>query len=73
MSRFDWPGLMRAGLCGLRLPPEQFWSLTPAELRILLGAGSGAQRALSRQGLEALEAAFPDDTKVGTDDGSRRD
>ena len=30
MSRgFDWPGLMQAGLKGLRLTPDQFWRLTP--------------------------------------------
>jgi len=33
----DWPGLMRAGLHGLRLTPAQFWALTPVELMIMLG------------------------------------
>ena len=32
--RFDWPGLMQAGLRGLGLTPDQFWRLTPLELRI---------------------------------------
>ena len=32
MSAFDWPGLMRAGICGLGLRPAEFWALTPAEL-----------------------------------------
>ena len=38
MSRIDWPGLMRAGLGQLRLTPDQFWRLSPVELRIMLGA-----------------------------------
>ena len=37
---FDWPGLMRAGLIGLRLKPAEFWALTPAELRLMLGEGA---------------------------------
>ncbi|SFT45057.1 rcc01693 family protein [Sedimentitalea nanhaiensis] len=59
MTGFDWPALMRAGLQGLRLKPEDFWKLTPAELRLLLGQG-GAQAPLSRAGLETLLAAYPD-------------
>ncbi len=43
--RFDWPGLMRAGMRGLGLRPAEFWALTPAELRLMLGeeraAGDG--------------------------------
>tara|TARA_R110002096_G_scaffold160465_8_gene326690 strand:+ start:1255 stop:1407 length:153 start_codon:yes stop_codon:yes gene_type:complete len=39
----DWQALMRAGLHGLGLAPDVFWSLTPAELRMMLGdAGAGA-------------------------------
>lgn len=59
MSRIDWPGLMRAGLHGLRLTPEQFWRLTPAELAVMLGVG-GKGQALGRDGLEALMTRFPD-------------
>ena len=58
MSRFDWPALMRAGLTGLRLAPAQFWALTPAELRLMLGK-EGAP-ALTRTGLDALMAQWPD-------------
>ena len=57
--RFDWPGLMRAGFQGLRLPPEAFWSLTPAELRLMLGEGQGP-RPMGRARFEALVKAFPD-------------
>lgn len=65
MRQFDWPALMRAGLLGLRLSPEQFWALTPAELRLMLGEGGGAP--MQRKGLEALMAAYPD-TGKGQDD-----
>lgn len=59
MSRFDWPALMRAGMQGLRLTPEAFWSLTPAELRLMLGQAAGLT-PMNRDGLEALIAAYPD-------------
>lgn len=58
MSGIDWPGLMRAGIHGLGLAPEAFWRLTPAELRLMLGAE--AQAPLTRARLEELAAAFPD-------------
>ncbi|WP_212525984.1 rcc01693 family protein [Actibacterium sp. MT2.3-13A] len=59
MTAFDWPGLMRAGLCGLRLRPGEFWALSPAELMLMLGAGA-VPAPLSRARLEELAAAFPD-------------
>lgn len=59
MALLDWPGLMRAGLCHLRLRPAEFWALTPAELQLMLGARAGPP-PLSRGGLEALMAAYPD-------------
>lgn len=58
-SAIDWPGLMRAGLRDLGLRPKQFWSLTPAELRIMLGIEAQA-RPLTRARLEELAAAYPD-------------
>lgn len=59
MSRFDWSALMQAGLHGLGLKPSEFWALTPAELRVMLGQVQG-HRPLARDGLEALMQAFPD-------------
>jgi uncharacterized phage protein (TIGR02216 family) len=59
MSGFDWPALMRAGMQGLRLRPDEFWRLTPAELRLMLGQGGG-HGPMRRAGLEALMAAWPD-------------
>ncbi len=55
----DWRGLMVAGLHGLRLRPDQFWRLTPAELAMMLGHTT-AQGPLGRSGLDALMRSFPD-------------
>lgn len=63
----DWGGLMRAGLCGLRLTPDQFWRLTPAELSLMLGQADAA-RPMGRGALDALIARFPDTLK-GQDHG----
>ncbi|WP_299559724.1 rcc01693 family protein [uncultured Sulfitobacter sp.] len=60
---FDWPALMRAGFHGLRLTPDAFWALTPAELQLMLGAGGGGTAPLLSGGLDALMAAYPDKQK----------
>ena len=65
----DWPGLMRAGIGGLRLLPRDFWGLTPAELRVMLGLGAAAVPPLSRARLAELAAAFPDGERM---DGTGR-
>lgn len=70
MQGFDWPSLMRAGMRGLGLRPEDFWALTPAELQVLLGEGSGS-RPLGRSRLDELMAAFPDDPRGATPDKER--
>ncbi len=61
----DWPGLMRLGLGVLRLTPDAFWTMTPAEFRHALeGAGlvPVGGTALGRDRLAELMAAFPDST-----------
>ncbi len=58
----DWPGLMRLGLHDLRLPPDRFWALTPAELLVILGQAE-REAPLGRTRLEELVAAFPDCTE----------
>lgn len=63
---FDWPALMRAGLHRLRLNPETFWALTPAELQVMLGANP-SNSPLLRAGLEALMSAYPDTQKENED------
>lgn len=57
---FDWPGLMRLGMVQLRLTPEVFWALTPAELMLLAGA-EATPGVMTRAGLSALLARFPDE------------
>lgn len=59
MSSLDWPALMKAGLGGLRLTPDQFWRLTPAELAMMLGLAD-APTPLGRDRLDALLAQYPD-------------
>ncbi len=71
MARLDWPGLLRAGLQGLRLTPAEFWRLSPIELKLMLGA-EGREAALTCAGLEALAAAFPDQKGPDIDDGHSR-
>ena len=70
MSRIDWPALMRFGLAELRLSPETFWELTPAELQTYAGETSGAA-AMSRAGLDALLARFPDQGREDAPDGGQ--
>lgn len=59
MSGIDWPELMKAGMGGLRLTPDQFWRLTPAELALMLGMAD-APTPLGRARLDALVAQYPD-------------
>jgi uncharacterized phage protein (TIGR02216 family) len=67
VNQFDWPALMRAGLIGLRLSPDDFWALTPAELQLLLGQADRGTGPLNRAGLDALLAAYPDIKERPTD------
>lgn len=56
----DWPALMQVGLRVLGLRPAEFWALTPAELRLMLGQGDQATSVLNRARLDELLAAYPD-------------
>lgn len=56
----DWAGLMRAGLHGLRLHPDQFWALTPAELGLMLGLAPQSAPRMSRDRLADLARRYPD-------------
>lgn len=55
----DWPVLMRAGIRGLGLRPNEFWALTPVELELMLGKPAGVA-PLKRARLDALLADYPD-------------
>jgi len=71
VTGLDWPALIRAGLVGLRLDPDVFWTLTPAELQLMLGPIQPDRPMLS-DGLEALMAAWPDEgpaNRGSVDDG----
>ena len=61
-DRIDWQNLMRLGLGALRLPPEQFWAMTPLELSLAL-EGAGLKPiggfALDRGTLDRLMRAHP--------------
>lgn len=59
-GRFNWPDLMKIGLHQLGLRPDEFWALTPVELLLMVGAVKPAQQMLTRQGLDALCALYPD-------------
>lgn len=63
MTKIAWPALMRAGLHDLGLHPTQFWTLTPAELQLMLGRGAQTGPLLGA-GLKALMAAYPDDPRT---------
>ena len=69
---FDWPALMRAGLQGLRLRPDDFWALTPAELMLMLGEPAGGV-PMGREGLQSLMASFPDENGGCRNGGCRDD
>ena len=44
----------------MRLTPEQFWTLTPYELRLMLGHTEPTQSAMDRDRLTQLMQDFPD-------------
>ncbi len=59
---FPWDAAMRFGLGRLRLSPDHFWSMTPAELAAAARAHASPRLpSLDRQGLAMLLALFPDD------------
>ena len=69
MSAVAWPDLMRLGLVQLRLSPEAFWKLTPAELMFLASGGEVRPANMTRNALDELMALYPDKQKQGPDDG----
>lgn len=59
MSGFQWADLLRAGVQGLGLRPDQVWSLSPGEFRLMMG--DHALPTMGRDRLAELLLAFPDD------------
>ena len=66
---FDWLELLRAGMRGLGLKPNEFWALTPAEFWLLLGPEAG-DMPMGRRRLDELAHAYPDElADIGAEDG----
>ena len=60
MTPFPWEATMRFGLGVLRLPPRDFWRMTPRELAAAWGALVGDRGPLGRTELDGLMERFPD-------------
>ena len=61
MQPFPWKQAIGFGLGVLRLPPEQFWRVTPRELAYAIEAASGRSAPLDRAALKQLMKRYPDD------------
>jgi len=59
MAQLDWAAMLRFAVRQRGMTPAAFWALTPAELMLMVGEGSGT-RPLTRNRLMELQAAFPD-------------
>ena len=65
VAPFPWRQALAIGLGVLRLPPEQFWRMTPREFAAALrGLYGEPQAPLDRAALEALAARYPDKRKI---------
>lgn len=62
MSGLPWADLLRLGVGDLRLAPDVFWNLTPAELMLLAGMDTDPSGAQNRAGLDRLMGLYPDET-----------
>lgn len=61
MKPFPWRQAIGFGLGVLRLPPKDFWSLTPRELALAIAAVKGpVATAPPRAALDALMTKYPD-------------
>lgn len=61
MQPFPWKQAIGFGLGVLKLPPEQFWRMTPRELAYAIEAVTGRTAPLGRDGLAALMKRYPDE------------
>lgn len=61
MKPFPWAHAIGFGIGVLRLPPEQFWRMTPRELAYAVAAVRGPNREpMNRTALDHLMRRFPD-------------
>ncbi|WP_084465886.1 MULTISPECIES: rcc01693 family protein [unclassified Aminobacter] len=58
--RFPWDDVIALGLGLLRLPPRDFWTMTPRELAHALRFLRGDQTPPTRAALAELMRMFPD-------------
>jgi uncharacterized phage protein (TIGR02216 family) len=63
MQPFPWKQAIGFGLGVLRLPPEQFWRMTPRELAFAIEALRGHGTPLGRGTFEQLMKQYPDDIR----------
>jgi uncharacterized phage protein (TIGR02216 family) len=61
MTPFPWAQAIGFGLGILKLPPEQFWRMTPRELAYAIQAVSGRGAPLDRAAFGDLMKRFPDE------------
>lgn len=61
MKPFPWAEAIGFGLGVLRLPPAQFWAMTPRELALAIKAVRGpVYEPIGRASLNDLMSRFPD-------------
>jgi uncharacterized phage protein (TIGR02216 family) len=63
MQPFPWREAIGFGLGVLRLPPEQFWRMTPRELALAIEALRGRHAPLPRLTLDELMTRYPDELR----------
>jgi uncharacterized phage protein (TIGR02216 family) len=66
-NAMPWAQLMAFGLGRLRLPPEQFWAMTPREIAAAMRwhmGSHGTVEPMGRNDLNALVARFPDQMEI---------
>jgi uncharacterized phage protein (TIGR02216 family) len=61
MTPFPWKQAIGFGLGVLRIPPEQFWRMTPRELACAIEAVTARGAPLDRGTLTDLMRRFPDE------------
>ena len=61
MQPFPWKHAIGFGLGQLRLPPEQFWRMTPRSLAYAIEAVTGRGAPLDRGSLTQLMKRYPDE------------
>jgi uncharacterized phage protein (TIGR02216 family) len=61
MTPFPWKQAIGFGLGVLRLPPQQFWAMTPRELASAIEAFTGRGAPLDRITLSELMRKYPDE------------